>query len=75
MALVSEDDRLAVSRMLRLVFEVVATLASSAPPGMQIVLTEHADINEDWFQAAVTERWRQGKKLVPDDWPREGEET
>jgi hypothetical protein len=75
MALVSEDDRLAVSRMFKLVFAVVATAASSAPPGMQIILTEHADINEDWFQAAVNERWRQGKKLVPDDWPREGEET
>jgi hypothetical protein len=40
---------------------------------MQVIITEHADINESWFQDAVAERWRQGKKLVPDDWPREGE--
>jgi chaperonin cofactor prefoldin len=66
MALVSEDDRLAVSRMFRLVFETVKEIA----PGLQIVITEHADINEDWYQDAVAERWRGGLKLVPDDWPR-----
>jgi hypothetical protein len=70
MALVSEDDRLAVSRMLQLVFQVVAATESSASPGMQVIITEHADINEDWFQGAVAERWRHGKKLVPEDWPR-----
>ena len=70
MALVSEDDRLAVARMLKLVFEVVATAESSAHPGMQVIITEHADINEDWFQGAIAERWRQGRKFVPEDWPR-----
>jgi hypothetical protein len=73
MALVSDDDRMAVSRMLKLVFEVVA--ASSGSPEMQVIITEHADVNEPWFQDAVAERWRQGKKLVPDDWPRDGEAT
>jgi hypothetical protein len=73
MALVSEDDRLAVSRMLKLVFEVVEAASAGGPPGMQVIITEHADVNEPWFQKAVAERWRQGKKLVPDDWPREGE--
>lgn len=75
MALVSEDDRLAVSRMLKLVFEVVAGASTAGSPGMQVIITEHADVNEPWFQDAVAERWRQGKKLVPDDWPREGDGT
>jgi Protein of unknown function (DUF3732) len=65
MSLVSEDDRLAVSRMFRLVFDVVKEVA----PGLQVVITEHADISEDWYQAAVVERWRGGLKLVPEDWP------
>jgi hypothetical protein len=69
MALVSEDDRLAVSRMFRLVFEAVAAVV----PGLQVVITEHADINEDWYQAAIVERWRGGLKLIPDEWPRAGE--
>jgi hypothetical protein len=70
MALVSENDRLAVSRMLKLVFEVVAAVASSTQQGMQVIITEHADIDEEWFQSAIAERWRQGRKLVPEDWPR-----
>jgi len=70
----SEDDRVAVARMLRLVFKVVATAASKGQPGMQVIITEHADIDEPWFQDAVAARWR-GKKLVPDDWPREPDEA
>jgi len=69
MALLDEDDRHAVSRMFRLVFDVVKGIA----PGFQVVITEHADISEDWYQQAVVERWRGGPKLVPEDWPR-GEE-
>ena len=65
MELIGEDDRRAVSRMFQFVFEVVKKIA----PGFQVVITEHADINKDWYQEAVVERWR-GKKLVPDDWPR-----
>ena len=63
---VGEDDRLAVSRMFRLVFDIVVKLS----PGFQVVITEHADINEEWYQQAVVERWRSGLKLIPDDWPR-----
>lgn len=62
---VSEDDRIAVSRMFKLVFEVVGELASE----FQIVITEHADLNAEWYQAAIVERWRGGLKLVPADWP------
>jgi hypothetical protein len=69
MALVSEDDRLAVSRMFQLVFDAVKDVA----PGLQVLITEHADINEPWYQAAIVERWRGGTKLVPDDWPRPGD--
>jgi hypothetical protein len=65
---VSEDDRAAVSRMFKLVFDVVAELS----PGFQVIITEHADINETWYQDAVVERWRGPNKLVPDSWPRQG---
>jgi hypothetical protein len=65
---VSEEDRLAVSRLFRLIFEAVAEVA----PGLQVILTEHADLREDWYRAAISERWRGGSKLVPEDWPRQG---
>jgi len=66
MSLVSEDDRVAVSRMFQLIFNAVKNVA----PGLQVIVTEHADINEEWYQAAIVERWRGGLKLVPEDWPR-----
>lgn len=69
MGLVSEDDRLAVSRLFRLIFDAVAEVA----PGLQVILTEHADLSEEWYQSAVVERWRGGAKLVPDGWPRSEE--
>ncbi|MDA8118631.1 MAG: DUF3732 domain-containing protein [Gammaproteobacteria bacterium] len=66
MTMVEEDDRQAVVRMFQCVFKVVNELT----PGFQVVITEHADIEEDWYQRAIVERWRGGEKLVPEGWPR-----
>lgn len=66
MGMVEEDDRQAVVRMFQFVFNVVNELT----PGLQVVITEHADIKEDWYQSAIVERWRGGLKLVPEEWPR-----
>ncbi|MBF2734484.1 MAG: DUF3732 domain-containing protein [Betaproteobacteria bacterium AqS2] len=65
---VSENDRDAVLRMFRFIFDVIDELA----PHMQVIITEHADIEESWYQNAIVERWRQGLKLIPDNWPRKG---
>lgn len=64
--LLSEDDRVAVRRMFKLVYDVVTDLF----PEMQVIITEHADLAESWFQDSVVERWRNGLKLVPDEWGR-----
>lgn len=68
MAGIGDDDRSAVLRMFRLVFDGVAEVA----PGLQVIITEHADIIEDWYQNAIVERWRGGAKLVPENWPHMG---
>lgn len=57
----ADEDRLAVMRMFTLIKDVVETLA----PNFQVIITEHADINEHWFQDAIVERWRNGKALIP----------
>jgi Protein of unknown function (DUF3732) len=62
----ADNDRAAVSRMIKLIF----TAVKEVWPGFQVIVTEHADIYEDWYQSAVVERWRGGLKLVPEDWPR-----
>ena len=60
-----DNDRAALQRMFKMVFEAVANVA----PGLQVIITEHADINEKWYQNSICERWRGGNKLVPEDWP------
>lgn len=60
-----DEDRTAVTRMLRLLFRVTEELNG----GLQVILTDHVDIQEPWFQECVIERWRNGKKLVPVTWP------
>jgi len=59
-----DADRVAVRRMFELMRDVVAELA----PNLQIIVCDHADLPEDWFQAAVRHRWRGGLKLIPADW-------
>ena len=61
---IQNEDRIALRRMFELVFEAVAKLA----PHFQVVITEHADLNENWYQDAVVEKWRSGTKLVPENW-------
>lgn len=58
------EDQEAVRRMFRFIEEFVASL----PFPFQVIITEHADISEDWYQEAIVERWRNGHKLIPLDW-------
>lgn len=60
-----DADRQGVMRMYRLMYEVVAELGGE----LQVLVTDHADIAEDWFQESVVEHWRGGNALVPDNWP------
>jgi hypothetical protein len=60
----SDDDRLAVRRMYELINSVVTELK----PDLQVIVCDHANLNEDWFQQSVVENWRLGGQLVPNDW-------
>jgi hypothetical protein len=37
-------------------------------PAFQVIVTEHADLSEDWYRQALIERWRKGNKLIPPTW-------
>ncbi len=49
-------------------FKLIADAASELAPNLQIIVMDHADLTEGWFQSAVVERWRGGEKLIPIDW-------
>ncbi len=59
-----DEDRQAVRRLFRLIFDLTDKLAG----GLQVIIMDHADLSDSWFQAAVVEKWRGGTKLVPQDW-------
>lgn len=60
-----DEDRAAVRRMFEWIFRVTAELS----PNLQVIITDHADIQEDWFQAAVRDvKWRGEHALIPRDW-------
>ncbi len=60
----ASEDRAAVSKMYKLAWELVAELS----PSLQIIMTDHALIDEPWFRDSIVERWRDGLKLVPTEW-------
>ena len=61
---ISDDDKQAVSRLYKLILDVVGELK----PGFQVIVTDHADLAERRFQSAVVARWRGGEALIPADW-------
>ncbi|PAV27106.1 hypothetical protein CF392_02785 [Tamilnaduibacter salinus] len=60
-----DEDRASVKRMFEWIFEVVDQLY----PNLQVIITDHADIGEEWFQDAVIDtKWRDEQALIPKHW-------
>ena len=57
---------------VRRLFEILRRFTTDDAPGFQIIVTEHANLREEWFQAALVEQpWTKPPALVPEDWPDE----
>lgn len=64
-----EDADLAAVRRL---FAWLRKFTEKLVPGFQIIVTEHANLRDEWFQAALVEEpWSKPPALVPDNWPYE----
>jgi hypothetical protein len=62
-----QDADLAAVRRL---FEVLSRYAKEDVPGFQLIVTEHANLRDKWFQDALVEDpWTKPPALVPEDWP------
>lgn len=62
-----EDADLTAVRRL---FEFLVKFTHEYAPGFQIIVTEHANLREQWFQDALLEEpWAKPPALVPEDWP------
>jgi len=62
----ADADLQAVEKLFKLLYD----FGTKDAPGFQIIVTEHANLRNDWFQdSLVEEPWTKPPALVPDDWP------
>jgi len=64
----NDADRAAVNGMFQLIYDVTEELA----PRLQIIVCDHANLPEEWFQESVSHNWRGGEKLIPAEWIEDG---
>lgn len=60
----NDSDRVAVTLMYQLMRDVVTELQ----PSLQLIVVDHANLAESWFQESIRENWRGGAKLIPASW-------
>lgn len=59
---------------VRRLFELLLRFTQEEVPGFQLIVTEHANLRDHWFQDALVEiPWTKPPALVPEDWPQEKE--
>lgn len=55
---------------VRRLFALLSRFTREDAPGFQLIVSEHANLRDEWFQAALVEDpWTKPPALVPDDWP------
>ncbi len=63
----TKDADLVAARRL---FEILLDYTKTVVPGFQLIVTEHANFADEWFQDALAEEpWMNPPALVPHDWP------
>ncbi len=59
-----DSDQEAVNRLFQLIYDVVTELT----PHLQVIVCDHANLPNDWFQRSVRHNWHDGTKLIPQEW-------
>ncbi|HXQ38408.1 MAG TPA: DUF3732 domain-containing protein, partial [Anaerolineales bacterium] len=60
-----DDDRQAVHAL----FELMSHACDEIKADFQLIVLDHAHLNDDWFEDAIIQEWRGQSALVPYDWP------
>lgn len=62
--ILESSDEIAVKQM----FDFIIDVTNSFNSNFQVIITDHAYLQNDKFKACVREVWRDGTKLIPEDW-------
>ena len=55
---------------VRRLFELLLKFTQEDAPGFQLIVTEHANLRDQWFQESLVEEpWTKPPALVPEKWP------
>lgn len=49
-------------------FELMRDVVDSLDGSLQVIVCDHANLNDAWFQDSLVENWRQGLALIPAGW-------
>jgi hypothetical protein len=63
----ADEDQEAVHQLFKLLYRYSMELQ----PSMQIIVTDHVELLDNWFRESIAERWRDGSALVPRSWLRD----
>jgi hypothetical protein len=61
---ITDEDRERITSLYALMLGVIRSLNER----LQVIVVDHANLDEAWFQERVVENWRNGRALVPQDW-------
>jgi len=66
---VEETERDSDLEKVRKLFAMLHRFATQEVPGFQIIISEHANLRDDWFQDSIVEEpWSKPPALVPEEW-------
>ena len=66
---VEETERDADLEKVRRLFAMLHRFVTKEAPGFQIIVTEHANLRDQWFQESIVEKpWTKPPALVPETW-------
>jgi hypothetical protein len=63
-----DDDRTAVRDLFKLMSDACLELGES----FQLIVLDHAHLDDAWFEIGIIQEWRHGSALIPRDWPTGG---
>lgn len=55
-------------RAVRSLFRLMVTAAADIGEGFQLIVLDHAHLDDDWFEDAIVEEWRGDRALIPPEW-------